>query len=92
MCVFAKVFVVVFKSTKTVANSNPNDNPYIARSETDYFFEWLRVAGTSTPDSGEGCALKVLKRLCSEMSASAKHSQQLNTESCVVEGNNHGEA
>ncbi len=51
------------------------------------------------PDAGnlhvwfeEGCALKVLKKLRSEMSASAKHAQQLNTESCVVEGNNHGEA
>jgi hypothetical protein len=51
------------------------------------------------PDAGnlhvrfdEGCALKVLRKLRSEMSASAKHSQQLNTESCVVVGNNHGEA
>lgn len=42
--------------------------------------------------SNEGCALKVLKRLRSEMNASVKHSQQLNTESCVVEGNDHSEA
>ena len=40
----------------------------------------------------ESCALKVLKKQRSEMNALAKSSQQLNTESCVVNGNKHCEA
>ena len=51
-----------------------------------------RSAGNPHATICGGCALKALVKLRFEISALAKPSQQLNTESCVVNGNRHCEA